>query len=185
MPHTGALALASDHIAEVANADASIPDLEREVYCVLGMPIDAVDMTATLRKINRASLERKPFLISTANLNFLANSSADAEFRESLLLSDLCTADGMPIVWLARLLGLPINQRVAGADILDQLRSPTSCRKLCIFFFGGADGIAEAARRMLNADKSGLTCVGTLNPGFCTTEEMSSDATIAAINASN
>ena len=39
------------------------------------------------------------------NLNFLTTSRTDPKFRESLLISDLCTADGMPIVWLARMLG--------------------------------------------------------------------------------
>ena len=61
----------------------------------------------------------------------------------------------------------------------------TSSRKLRVFFFGGADGIAEAARRILNAENGGLTCVGTLNPGHGTIDDMSSDAIIAAINASN
>ena len=39
--------------------------------------------------------------------------------------------------------------------------------------------------RILNAENAGLTCVGTLNPGHGTIDDMSSDAIIAAINASN
>ena len=124
-------------------------------------------------------------LISTVNLNFLANSLADPEFRESLLLSDFCTPDGMPIVWLARLLGLPITERIAGADILDDLRSRRSDRKVAVFLFGGANGIAEAAHRILNRENGDLNCVGTLNPGYGTIDEMSSDVIIDAINASN
>jgi N-acetylglucosaminyldiphosphoundecaprenol N-acetyl-beta-D-mannosaminyltransferase len=160
-------------------------DLARDVYCVLGMPVDATDMVATLAKIAEASEKGQSTLISTANLNFLTNALANPEFRESLLRSDFCTADGMPIVWLARLLGLPIRDRVSGADILDKLRTKSGRRKLRVFFFGGADGIATAARRILNAENGGITCVGTLNPGYGTIEDMSGDAVIAAINASN
>ena len=190
MQRAGGLALASYGRVEAPTGDPDdlvdhgSSDLTRDVYCVFGAPIDATDMAATLRRINQASTNSEPILISTVNLNFLANSLADPEFRDSLLFSDFCTADGMPIVWLARLLGLPIRERIAGADILDKLRAKTSSRKLKVFFFGGADGIAEAARRVLDAENGGLTCVGTLNPGYGTIDDMSSNAVIAKINAS-
>src|SRR4051794_6129793 len=70
-----------------------VDDLEREVYCILGMPIDAVDLETVLGRIDAAARSKAPFLISTPNLNFLVNSRSDAEFRESLLRSDLCPAD--------------------------------------------------------------------------------------------
>src|SRR5664280_2544544 len=78
-------------------------DFAREVYGVLGIPVDVTDMATVLRKIEAAGTNSAPFLISTANLNFLVSSQCDGKFRDSLLLSDLCTADGMPIVWIARL----------------------------------------------------------------------------------
>src|SRR5271166_2722165 len=104
-------------------ADAVADDLSRDVYCVAGMPIDAIEMRAVLKKIDEATAKRRPFLISTPNLNYLVNSQADVEFRESLLTSDLCPADGMPIVWIARLLGAPIQRRIAGSDIFAALKA--------------------------------------------------------------
>ena len=72
------------------NTDVSVDeDLEREVYGVFGIPIDNVDISTALGKIRTAVAKRRPFLISTANLNFLVTSQLDAEFRSSLLLSDL------------------------------------------------------------------------------------------------
>src|SRR5262245_46582702 len=127
-----------DGATKSADADLGMADLGRNVYCLLGMPIDATDLESTLRTISQASANASPFLVSTANLNYLASSRIYVEFRESLLQSDLNTADGMPIVWAARLLGLPINERVAGADILDNLRATVSSRKVRVFFFGGA-----------------------------------------------
>src|SRR5262245_59515572 len=129
MQIAGQLAVAlceSDGVTESTDADPGMADLGRNVYCLLGMPIDAIDMGSTLRTISQASANVNPFLVSTSNLNYLASSLIDPEFRESLLQSDLNTADGMPIVWTARLLGLPINERVAGADILDNLRATVS-----------------------------------------------------------
>jgi N-acetylglucosaminyldiphosphoundecaprenol N-acetyl-beta-D-mannosaminyltransferase len=159
-------------------------DLSREVYCILGIPVDAIGMHTVLRRIALAAAGNVPFLISTPNLNFLVNSQSDSDFRESLILSDLCTADGMPIIWIAWLTGIPIKYRIAGSDIFDALKAEqSSAHPLRILFFGGAEGIAAAASRVLNGQPSGVFCVGSLYPGFCSVDEMSRDEIIDNINA--
>src|SRR5450759_2733626 len=71
-------------------------DLAREVYGVLGMPIDALDRVSVFQKIVNAIEARRQLLLSTPNVNFLIESQRDSDFRESLMHSDLCTVDGMP-----------------------------------------------------------------------------------------
>jgi N-acetylglucosaminyldiphosphoundecaprenol N-acetyl-beta-D-mannosaminyltransferase len=158
-------------------------DLSREVYGVLGIPIDAVDLPAVVQRIGTALSRDTPYLISTPNLNFLVSSQVDPEFRESLLRSDLCPVDGVPIVWISRLLGAPIRERVAGSDIFDRLKSQKS-QPAKVFLFGGPEGVADTASRVLNAQSNGVVCVGALYPGYCPIEEMSTDAIIDTINAS-
>jgi N-acetylglucosaminyldiphosphoundecaprenol N-acetyl-beta-D-mannosaminyltransferase len=161
-------------------------DLSREVHCVLGIPIDAIEMPAVLRSIDAAAAAAAPFLISTSNLNFLVNSQTDSEFRESLLLSDLCPPDGMPIVWIAWLLGIPIKKRAAGSDFFEELKSrPSFGRPLKIFLFGSTEQVAAEACNRLNSDAAGLKCVGWLCPGFGDMDELSQDHFIDQINASN
>jgi len=173
-----------------AGADARAlvqrPDeLSREVFGVLGMPIDALGLSASLRTLEAAVVRGGPFLFSTTNVNFLVSSKAERQFRESLLLSDLCPVDGMPIVWIARLLGVPIKDRVSGADLFDALKLADGVeRPLTVFLFGGADEIASHVGRALNARPRGLKCVGALNPGFGTIDEMSNNEIIRAINDS-
>jgi N-acetylglucosaminyldiphosphoundecaprenol N-acetyl-beta-D-mannosaminyltransferase len=160
-------------------------NLMRSVYCILGMPIDAVNLATVVRSLDQASNNRTPLLLSTPNLNFLVGSLSDPEFRESLLDSDLCPPDGAPIVWIARLLGLPIKERVAGSDLLDELRRRhPEMGPLTVFLFGGAKGIAETAARKLNAQSFGLSCVGAMDPGFCDVDQMSNDHIIDALNFS-
>jgi N-acetylglucosaminyldiphosphoundecaprenol N-acetyl-beta-D-mannosaminyltransferase len=169
----------------LVTSSAAPDDLSREVYCILGMPVDAIGMHAALCRIESAAAGRTPFLVSTPNLNFLVNSQLDRDFRESLILSDLCTADGMPIIWIAWLTGIPINNRIAGSDIFDALKAEqSSTHPLKIFFFGGAEGVAAAASRVLNSQPRGVYCVGSLYPGFCSVDEMSRDENIDNINAS-
>jgi N-acetylglucosaminyldiphosphoundecaprenol N-acetyl-beta-D-mannosaminyltransferase len=158
-------------------------DLARDVYGVLGIPIDAVDLPAVVQRVGQAVVRDAPFLMSTPNLNFLVSSQKDPEFRESLLRSDLCPVDGVPIVWISRLLGIPIRERVAGSDIFDGLKAQKDAPAK-VFLFGGPEGVAETASRVLNANASGIVCVGALYPGYGSVEEMSSDGVIDAINAS-
>ena len=150
-------------------------DFSRQVYCLLGTPVDAMGMSSVLRRLEWAAIRRLPFFLSTPNLNYLVNSRSDADFREALLRSDLCPADGMSIVWLARLIGIPIKGRVAGSDILATFKTRRGSQQpLKVFLFGGAEGVAAAASRALNARQGGVHCVGSLYPGFGSVDEMSS-----------
>lgn len=160
-------------------------DLARNVFGLLGLPIDAIDFAALLKSMEAAAGDAAPFLISTPNVNFMVKSQHNSEFRESILLSDLCLVDGMPLIWIAKLLQIPIYERIAGADLFGRLKSTNGgIRRLKVFLFGGGEGTAEAVCEKLNGQRCGLECVGVLNPGFGTIEEMSTTAIIDAINES-
>jgi N-acetylglucosaminyldiphosphoundecaprenol N-acetyl-beta-D-mannosaminyltransferase len=170
----------------VASVEAPRRDeLSRQVFGIFGIPIDAMGLLPSLRTLEAAVEKQETLLLSTPNVNFLVSSQVERRFRESLLLSDLCLADGMPIVWIARLLRVPVKDRVSGADLFDALKfADRSGRRFGIFLFGGADNVAVRVGKALDAQSRGLKCVGTLNPGFGTVEEMSSEQIIDAINAS-
>jgi N-acetylglucosaminyldiphosphoundecaprenol N-acetyl-beta-D-mannosaminyltransferase len=175
---------AHDPSRTVSAADRA-DDLSRNVYCVLGMPIDAIHMATVLDRIEAAAAGRVPFLISTPNTNFLVNSRSDGEFRESLLDSDICPPDGMPIVWIARLFGVPIKMRISGSDIFEALKAPDRClRRLTVLLFGGGPGVAAAAASTLNSVPTGLSCVGSIDPGFGAVDELSHDNIIDIVNSS-
>ena len=161
-------------------------DLTREVYGVMGVPVDVTDMDTALKRVSAAAARAEPFNIATVNLNYLVTSRSDKKFREFLSASDLSTADSITIVWLARLLGAPIKERVTGADIFEALKSARhTARALKVFLFGGAEGVADEALKTLNAEPGGLVCAGSYYPGFCTVDEMSSNSIINTINSSN
>jgi N-acetylglucosaminyldiphosphoundecaprenol N-acetyl-beta-D-mannosaminyltransferase len=176
---------AAGSIAVVRPAPEAAGDaLSRRVYCVLGMPIDLIDMRHALERIAAAAHRTAPHLVSTPNLNFLARSLRDPDFQESLVRSDLCLADGAPIVWLAQLLGVPLTERVAGSDVFEALGATLRARPLKVFYFGGPEGAADAACAATNAQANGLVCVGARYPGHGTVEELSDETYLQEINAS-
>lgn len=155
----------------------------RKMYGLLGLPVDAIDFETLIAAMDTAAARREPFLISTLNVNFLIKSQENVSFRDSVLWSDLCLVDGMPLIWMAKFLRVPIWERVAGSDLFGRLRARTNTR-LRVFLFGGTGDLAARVGEKLNAEKGGLECVGVLNPGFGSVEKLSSSEIIDQINAS-
>jgi len=122
-------------------------------------------------------------VIATPNLNFVISAQTDAEFRDSVIGSDLCLADGMPLVWMARLLKLPIPERVAGSELFDRLLAHAG-PPVTVYFFGGPIGAGQAAAAALERRAGGLRCVGYEEAPFAPVEALSGDDTIERINRS-
>lgn len=159
--------------------------VNRHVVSVLGLPFDVVSLGQAEWHVREAVQNRRRLFLSTPNLNFVIAARADPAFRRSVLESDLSLADGMPIVWVARALGLPLRERVAGSDLFEALRRSPIRPAIKVFFFGGEEGAAEAAAEAINAARGGLCCVGHLYPGFGSIEDMSAPDVIDAINATS
>jgi len=158
-------------------------NLERDVWCLLGLPFDAIGLNGTIEKLYYSVRNNKPCFLSTPNTNFLIASQNDTAFRDSVISSDLSIIDGKPLVWIARMLSMPVSERVAGSDLIESLIDNKQRHEpMKAFFFGGQDGIAEIACEKLNMHTSGLQCAGSLNPGFGSLEEMSSPDIINTIN---
>ena len=159
-----------------------IPDFSRAVYHVLGLPFDALDMAAATQRIRAAVALRRQCFFSTPNLSFVTAALTNPALRDSVVRSDMSIADGMPLLWAARLMGVPLPERVAGSSLFATLWHAHGA-PIKVFFFGGAEGVAEAASQRLNADAAGLRCVGFDSPGFGSVAQMSSDERIGRINA--
>lgn len=159
-------------------------DFDRQIYCLAGLPFDALDMDKAINAVRDAKYHGMSCFMSTPNMNFVANAVKDPEFLKSVIYSDIVVPDGTPIVWMAKLLGVPIRQRVAGSSLFEML-SQEKRRKMSVYFLGGVDGVAEAASKEINKRSSGLACVGYYSPGFGSVEDMSTDEIIDNINASN
>lgn len=175
-----------DHTTSVAGFAATTidrPIAGRAVHGIFGLPFDAVDRKTVLARIRRAVETRTRLFITTPNTNNLIASAGDVPFRNSFIRSDIAVADGMPIVWIARLAGIPIRERVAGASLFEDMQRGIA-GPLRVYIFGGPDGAAQAAHDRINAQRGPMTCVGWCSPGFVSIDEMSVMANIEAINRS-
>jgi N-acetylglucosaminyldiphosphoundecaprenol N-acetyl-beta-D-mannosaminyltransferase len=158
----------------------------RKLWCLMGLPLDAVGMEETLESVRSAANDGRRLFLTTPNLNFVVASLNDPSFRNSVINSDLSVADGMPLIWVARLLGIPIHERVAGSGLFEALMGtdPLGRPPIRAFFFGGEEGVAERACQRLNEEADGIVGVGSYCPGFGTVEQMSTREIIGSINDS-
>ena len=157
--------------------------INRDLHVVLGLPFDNVNTDQAASLIEQSVASRRRCFLSTPNLNFVIQAHRDANFYASVVESDLVIADGMPIIWIARLLGIPLPERVAGSSLFQLLREKHRDRPIRVFFFGGQDNVAEMAGAKLQQDSAGMLCCGFLNPGIGTVASMSTEEIIQQINA--
>lgn len=170
-----------------AVSEAAIPrsevDFNRPVVSILGLPFDAIGIPEAVQRIRAAAFAGRRCFVSTPNLNFAIAARTDSAFLGSVLRSDLCLVDGMPLVWIARLLGLPVRGRVSGSDVFEALhRHPDP--PLAVYLFGGPPDAAARAADAINRRGGGLQCVGFDPAGFGSVESMSGAEQIARINRS-
>ncbi len=157
--------------------------LSRDVCCVLGLPFDITSLRDTVNEVNLLAETGQPCFLSTPNLNFVIATQSDSNFFQSVVDSDLSVADGMPLIWVAKLLGLPLPERVAGSTLFDDLsKQQGKPNKIKVFFFGGEQGIAEQAHNKLNETSSAMVSCGFYDPGFVAVDEMSTSDVIDHIN---
>jgi N-acetylglucosaminyldiphosphoundecaprenol N-acetyl-beta-D-mannosaminyltransferase len=157
---------------------------QREVVCLLGLPIDVLDMNAAMARVRHAVSSRQRLFLSTPNLNFLVAAQSNPEFRDSVLRSDLSVADGMSIVLLGRLLGCRLPERVTGSDLFEQLALSDEHPPIRVYFFGGPPGAGKQACERINSQYRGVVCVGHDEAGYGDVASMSTPEVIDRINAS-
>jgi N-acetylglucosaminyldiphosphoundecaprenol N-acetyl-beta-D-mannosaminyltransferase len=110
-------------------------------------------MAETLARIDEMVVlgraQHRTFQVSTVNVDFLVNAIEDDDVASILRSAELCIADGMPVVWGARLLGTPIAERVAGSDLVPLLVDSTQTTGRRVHVFGSSPEVAERARALL------------------------------------
>ena len=155
---------------------------KRNLWNVLGLPFDQVTQDQAVDLIEQSIQTGKRCFLSTPNLNFVVAANRDRAFYESVLESDLVVADGMPLLWVARFLRIPLPERVAGSDIFERLQQRKFDKPIRVFFFGGQGDAAQKAAANLAHHSRSMSCCGFLNPGMGTVDSMSTDQIIQQIN---
>src|SRR6185436_16019915 len=142
---------------------------------ILGVPFDSVTTAETIDIIARMIESRRPHYIATANVDFLVQAAQDIELRRILFDAHLVLCDGTPLLWASRLLGNPLPERVAGADLVPLLIQVAAQKGYRLFFLGATSESAEKAVANLQRQYPKLVIAGHYSPPFSQLLEMDHD----------
>lgn len=159
--------------------------LAPETVVVLGIPFSNVSFADTVEWVRQRVLSKRPAYIATANMDFLMQAWRDPELQRILLEADLVVADGIPIVWLSRILGHPLKERVTGSDLVPLFAELAAREGFSIFGLGGAPGVAEKATAKLAERYPGLRIAGCFSPPKADILEMDNPGILARIAAAS
>ncbi len=130
-----------------------------------GIEISPVSMNEALDKIEGFIREGTPHHVVTSDANAVLTSRSDPEYTGIIRRAALITPDGFGLVWGARLLGLPIYERVTGVDMVTGICERAAKNGYRLYILGSEEGVATTAARNLAQKYPGANFVGTHN-GF-------------------
>lgn len=129
-------------------------------YAILEIPVDAIAMKEAVARAGEM-LESSSFHhIITLNPEILLYASRDASYAGVLQKGSMALPDGIGLVWMGRLLGIPFKERVTGVDFMIELARLAEQKKKSVFFIGGRGGAAEQSAQWLSRRFPGLIVRG-------------------------
>jgi N-acetylglucosaminyldiphosphoundecaprenol N-acetyl-beta-D-mannosaminyltransferase len=102
--------------------------------------------------------------VVTANIDICRQISRDPAALELVSGASLVVADGMPLVWAARLRGDPVPERVTGASLIFALTAAAAGSGKSVYLLGGKPGVPGQAAAELTRRYPGLKVAGTDAP---------------------
>jgi len=141
----------------------SIPDIP--TIDLLGMRVSRVNRAQALEVLGQFIESGEPRLVVTADASALVLAAGDPELLRIINGAALVTPDGTGILWAARKQGTPLEERVSGVDLAEQLCAESARQGFGVYFYGAAPGVAEEAAEAMRRRYPGASIVGTAD-GF-------------------
>lgn len=132
---------------------------------LLDCPVDVLTMAETVDLARKAMQCRNRLQHVALNVAKLVNTRRDPVLSADVTSSDLVGIDGMGIVWAARLLGLPVQERVSGIDLLTELLAVCSQDGFRPYFLGATPKVLELCERQVLAKYPAIRFAG-LRDGY-------------------
>ena len=121
---------------------------------------------AVKRCCDLASGNTKGHYVVTPNVDHIVRLESDEELAEVYRHADLILTDGKPLIWISKLYGKPIKEKISGSDLFPALCKAAAEQGLSMFFFGAGPGVADCAANNLRKRFPGLKVVGTFSPDY-------------------
>lgn len=128
--------------------------------------IDNLTMDEALDAIDDLIKQNKNAYVVTPNVDHIIQLERGGEIVEVYKNADLILSDGKPLIWISKLYGTPIKEKISGSDLFPRLCERAAKKGYRMFFLGAAEGVAAKAAVNLSNRYPGLQVVGTYSPPY-------------------
>ena len=128
---------------------------------VLGVAFDDLTMDEAVETAWALMGERRAAYVVTPNPEIVMACRADPEARSAVAAADLTVADGIGVIYGAKILKTPLKQKIPGIDLTSRLLSRMAGEGKSVFLLGAKPGVAEKAAKNLEDNYPGLLIAGT------------------------
>jgi N-acetylglucosaminyldiphosphoundecaprenol N-acetyl-beta-D-mannosaminyltransferase len=134
---------------------------------ICGVEIDKYSFDEVIKIIIEHAVARgEPKYVVTPNAMHILSLQKDAEFQKIYRNSFLAVPDGVSLLWAAKFLQTPLQNRVNGTDLFEKLCAIAAEKNLKVFLLGGRPGAAQKAQEVLQARHPNLVIAGTYCPPY-------------------
>jgi len=131
-----------------------------------GLRIHNVNMQQAVSTCLALIDSRVPAAVYTPNAEIAKNALDDQDFLALLNDGDLVVPDGAGVVLASKILGTPLQQKVAGVELAEQLIPRLAESGARLFLLGGKPGVADLAAKNLLERNPYLNICGTAHGYF-------------------
>ena len=117
----------------------------------MGIKVNAFSIETLMFAVHDLVSRKKKTIIANHNLNSLSLVRKDAEMNRFYSLADAVHIDGMPIVFIGRLLGFPLSRvnRITYVDWTPHIMRAAAKKHWQICYVGSKPGVGEQAVQVL------------------------------------
>lgn len=153
-------------------------------YPILNTYVNALSMDETVDYIKKVIARRTPpvqhVVINALKVNLMEE---DPKLREIVNACPLINADGSSILWAAKQLGVPVEERVTGIDLFLRLVKEAAENGYKIYLFGAKEEVVTKVRDIFQQQYPTLKIAGYRNGYFTPEQEPQIVADMAASGA--
>ncbi len=160
------------------------PDLDARCHEVIGTPVTFLSPEELMGEFGRLIETDEHALVFHQNLHGVYLQQQDPSYLELYQACDFAYADGMPLVWLARIAGHRVDRSMRATWLDWEQRFLDDCARNSwrVFYIGGTEDSLVAGIESLRAKHPGLEIEG--HHGFFDHDPQSADS-LAVVDAAN
>lgn len=128
---------------------------------VLGVGFDNMTVDQAVAEGMRLMSAPGAHYVVTPNPEIVETCREDPEAREAVNGADLVLADGIGVIYGAKMLGTPLKGRVTGIGFAQGLMAQMAQEGKSLYLLGAKPGVAEQAAENLAREYPGLKIAGT------------------------